>query len=340
MAIYKTLLLNGAEEKVNISGQNCDIRNDGADIVYASRNPSVVAGADGVLSVPVGGAAKLLDTGGTVYLLGTGSVQLCGNDYSELVFKSAATSSGGGGTVDDVARAAISTLNGTVDAHTGDDTIHLTAEKAIEAAATTISNPNLLDNPDFKINQRGKTEYTIGDTATRLQTVDRWVTGYTDNYTVLVVEGGIKIPPHAGGELAHQFEDISMFDGKTMTASMIVNGITYSSAFVFDASRGWTRIADFDCGWGMAYSGTGKYLRIHNRTGSADDILSAVKLEYGPVATPFVPPLPATELAKCQRYYQIHTTGDIDPVDLRPSMRISPTVTELDDGNYAYNAEF
>ncbi len=97
MANIKTIVLSGAEEAVALSGTNCDIRNDGADTIYASANAEIVAGADGVLSIPAGGAAKLLDCEGIVYLLGTGSVMLCGNDYAESVFKSAATSSGEGG---------------------------------------------------------------------------------------------------------------------------------------------------------------------------------------------------------------------------------------------------
>ena len=63
------------------------------------------------------------------------------------------------------------------------------------------------------------------------------------------------------------------------------------------------------------------------------------KLELGGAATPFCPPDPATELAKCQRYYQIRSTGDIAAVDMRPTMCATPTVTQLRDGNYAYSAE-
>ncbi len=136
MANIKTIALTGAETAVYISGQNCDIRNDGTDVVYASAIPGVTAGADGVLSIPAGGAAKLLDTGGAVYLLGTGSVQLCGNDYAESVFKSAATSSTGEGGADTVARNAIN-------AHAGNADIHLTAaelEAAVEGANTYADN--------------------------------------------------------------------------------------------------------------------------------------------------------------------------------------------------------
>ena len=68
------------------------------------------------------------------------------------------------------------------------------------------------------------------------------------------------------------------------------------------------------------------------------DIYGA-KLELGSIATPIIPAEPATELAKCQRYYQIHSSGDITAVDLRPSMRANPTATQLSNGNFAYSAD-
>ena len=66
--------------------------------------------------------------------------------------------------------------------------------------------------------------------------------------------------------------------------------------------------------------------------------LAWAKLEGGSLATPFVPPDYAAELAKCQRFYQVRTTNDIDPLDLRPSMR---TITDIKavEGGYAYVAE-
>ncbi|MBE6890353.1 MAG: hypothetical protein E7485_10105 [Ruminococcaceae bacterium] len=132
---YKTIALTGAEIEVDISGQNCDIRNDGTGVVYASAEAGITAGADGVLSIPASGAAKLLDSNGTVHLLGTGSVLLCGNDYAEPVFKTAASASGGGGTEDLVARNAI-------DAHAGDTAIHLTAEQLNTTVAAAEQSAN------------------------------------------------------------------------------------------------------------------------------------------------------------------------------------------------------
>ena len=66
--------------------------------------------------------------------------------------------------------------------------------------------------------------------------------------------------------------------------------------------------------------------------------LAWIKLENGSLATMFVAPDRAAELAKCQRFYQIRTTNDINPLDLRPSMR---TITDIKavEGGYAYVAE-
>ena len=86
------------------------------------------------------------------------------------------------------------------------------------------------------------------------------------------------------------------------------------------------------------------YIRVQftiNSGAQTSDTLEILwtKLELGVIATLYTPPDPATELAKCQRYYQIRSAGDIPAVDLRPVMRITPTVTQLSDGNYAYSAE-
>jgi|GEM_PF-3956921 len=146
---YKTIALTGAEIEVDISGQNCDIRNDGTGVVYASATAGITAGADGVLSIPAGGAAKLLDSNGTVHLLGAGSVLLCGNDYAELVFKTAASASGGGGTEDLVARNAI-------DAHAGNSDIHLTSQQL----STAVDNANIYAYNGDRVTLELAKEYT------------------------------------------------------------------------------------------------------------------------------------------------------------------------------------
>lgn len=124
-----TISLTGSEVKVEFYGTNAWLRNDGTSTIYAGRKPSVVSGADGVVSVPAGGSAPVFDAHGTVYLTGTGSVLLIGSDYSENPFKSSAQAGGSG--ADEVARAAI-------EAHAGNADIHLTSEQLNSAVDSKI----------------------------------------------------------------------------------------------------------------------------------------------------------------------------------------------------------
>lgn len=119
----KTIALTGAEIRVDYSGggTNVWLRNDSTAVVYASAEAGISAGADGVISIPAGQAAAVYGAAGTVYLLGTGSVQLVGSDYTACPFKVSTSASGEGG-VDEVARAAITT-------HTGNMEIHINQEE-------------------------------------------------------------------------------------------------------------------------------------------------------------------------------------------------------------------
>ena len=67
--------------------------------------------------------------------------------------------------------------------------------------------------------------------------------------------------------------------------------------------------------------------------------LYSAKIEIGNVVTPIIPPDPADELARCQRYYQIRSTNDIAAVDLRPTMCKTPTDIVAVTSGYAYIAE-
>ena len=130
----KTAKLTGAEAAVTgLDGSIAHIRNDGAGVVLASLKAGITEGADGVLSVPAGTSAALTGISGELHLLGIGSVVIVSNDYAECPFKSAVTL---GSVTDEISRAA--------------------------------GGSNLLMNPDFRINQRGKSEYSTG------YTVDRW----------------------------------------------------------------------------------------------------------------------------------------------------------------------
>ena len=218
----------------------------------------------------------------------------------------------------------------------------MTLGSVTEEIARATSNPNLLINPDFKINQRGLTEYTGYG-----YTVDRWRVSANGHVTVNS-DGTIThtSPADATTWFIQEFEDAYFLDGNeiTISAKNANGGIVSATGTVpIGAVVSVIHIASVpinsDSTLDLWKRPEGKLLLQVATTAGCSTTLEWVKLELGSVATPFTPPDPATELAKCQRYYQIRSTGDIAEVDLRPSMRATPTITQLSDGNYAYSAE-
>lgn len=81
----KTVILDGAEARITgLGGQNTVIVNFSGATLYASTKPDIVPDGKGVAAIAAGGAVNLHDTYGTVYLLGTGRVQLDGTDYGTV----------------------------------------------------------------------------------------------------------------------------------------------------------------------------------------------------------------------------------------------------------------
>ena len=333
----KTIVLTGEEIRADYSGgTNAWLRNDGTATVYASAAPGVTAGADGVVSIPAGQAAAIYGACGAVYLLGTtGSVQLVGSDYTACPFKTAAL---GGSGADSVARAAI-------EAHAADTDIHVTADE--KAYWNTLSGKNDLDNPDFRVNQRGQNEYSTG------YTVDRWYS--PGKCSAAPISGGVKLTSTVtASSTTHAFWQDFEFPlppGK-YTLSLKAADVTgvwaarirtvtaagdYVDSYYTPRLQAGINSVTVDLSDSEYISAVSIGFNKGNEAGNSLKLAWA-KLEGGSLATPFVPPDYAAELAKCQRFYQVRTTNDIDPLDLRPSMR---TITDIKavEGGYAYVAE-
>ena len=334
----KTITLAGAEIRADYSGgTNAWLRNDGTTTVYASTAPGVTAGADGVVSIPAGQAAAIYGACGSVYLLGAGSVQLVGSDYTACPFK---TSAQGGSGADSVARAAI-------EAHAGNADIHVTATEKAAWNAVNYSNPNLLINPDFRINQRGQAEYTSG------YTVDRWYS--PGKCSAAPISGGVKLTSTVtASSTTHAFwQDFEFpLPPEKYTLSLKAADVTgvwaarirtvtaagdYVDSYYTPRLQAGINSVTVDLSDSEYISAVSIGFNKGNEAGNSLKLAWA-KLEGGSLATPFVPPDYAAELAKCQRFYQVRTTNDIDPLDLRPSMR---TITDIKavEGGYAYVAE-
>lgn len=212
-----------------------------------------------------------------------------------------------------------------------------------EYANGIISNPNLLDNPDSSINQRGLSEYR-GD---GLYCTDRWFIQAPGGELVVTVleNGGVHIENNVGNSgILQRIEENIIEEGNVYTISVDIDEKRYSTQVVPDKNNNanisrygdtpYYAVIVFD-----VYNGVwAVYPYVVYTTAHSVDVGRA-KLELGSVATPFVPPNPALESIKCQRMLQYHSTGDISPIDLRPIMRITPTVVQQADGRWMYNAE-
>ena len=335
----KTIVLTGEEIRADYSGgTNAWLRNDGTATVYASTAPGVTAGADGVVSIPAGQAAAIYGACGAVYLLGTGSVMLVGSDYTACPFK---TSAQGGSGADDVARAAI-------EAHAADADIHVTADE--KAYWNTLSGKNELDNPDFRVNQRGQNEYSTG------YTVDRWYIS-TDKCKAAPETNGIRLTATATlTSNTHAFWqniEFPLAPGK-YTLSLKAADVTgvwaarirtvtaagdYVDSYYTPRLQAGINSVTVDLSDSEYISAVSIGFNKGNEAGNSLKLAWA-KLEGGSLATPFVPPDPATELAKCQRYFirLKNAFGWIGSgftnktlarcvIPLPTTMRISPTVT-------------
>lgn len=311
----KTVVLNGTEVKVEVFGSYKSVRNDGKTTVYISADPGIIPDGDGVLSLARGEAVTFPDAHGEFYLKGTGKVLVMGTGSEICPFNNPA---GDGGLL-----------------------------------AGEISAAALNYNPDFRINQRGSVEYTTDGSI--IYTVDRWRA--QNYYKISVSDNGVRISPTQ----AVVSNNTALLQDIELPMSANVNAVTLS--FNGSGVKAYIRLSALDSSGAiisatktLAINGEDNFVSLENipldavklrisvnfsaGAGTEDYCeLSWVKLETGILATEFSTPDPAIELARCQRYYQIRTIGDIPAEDLRPVMRANPTIRQRGDGTYEYDAE-
>lgn len=176
---------------------------------------------------------------------------------------------------------------------------------------TKFSNPNLLINPDFKINQRGQITYSATGA---FGTVDRWlgtnakVDVNSDNTVTVSSLSGI-------GYYTQHEESISY--GKH-TYSIYVQAITGTvKAFYKNKDSEDIELVTLKQGLNTFTSsddGFKSFFLVIE--GGSSVTLKYAKVEQGTVATSFVAPNPAEELVKCRRYYNFivgHFYGPANP---------------------------
>lgn len=205
--------------------------------------------------------------------------------------------------------------------------------------------PNLLINPDFKINQRGETSYTsaVAQTIKVVYSVDRWCL-YGHSLTVNS-DKSVTITPttYSNGALIQNLE--TPVDGD-ITVQVYVVGVSGTATVSVGPSDGssTTEIGTLKNGLNIFTFSRG-IRRLVIRVKSGTLTLKYAKVEQGKVATSFVAPNPAEELTKCYRFKYIgkavlraRCTGNQIfgfTKDLPTKLRTKPTITfKL---KYSYN---
>lgn len=236
------------------------------------------------------------------------------------------------------------------------------------------SNPNLLINGDFKVNQRGFTsiEATTSADDGQYYTVDRWKfipTSTRFGKVELNSNGGLDFTCYSVAISISQIlesADTERLKGKTVTATIKVSAITGNSPlqlWIRDDSS-WGNYGKINITSTGTYSVTGTiptdvagnvlvYISYDNFQDQTTASIDWVKLEVGGQSTDFSPRPYAEELAMCQRYfinipadltgYSGYTanSGDyaIITVPLPVQMRTVPTITVKNLGYLRLNGQ-
>ncbi len=185
-----------------------------------------------------------------------------------------------------------------------------TAEKAdVSASAQNISNPNLLLNGDFKINQRGKTSYVCTKNE---YTVDRWLGA--SGLTVTKNANSVSLTnTNSSGTIIFQQkleEPFLSFAGKTLCLSANVNETIFHASAQLPTAVPSTattliskQLAD-GVTLQLAYLSTNILSAQVSLAAGKTINLVHIKLELGSSPTVFCPRPQAEELTMCQRYYE------------------------------------
>lgn len=160
------------------------------------------------------------------------------------------------------------------------------------------SNPNLLINPDFKINQRGNTTYTKDNQGPAIYTVDRWVvwnaTLNANSMLLKAYDSGIGLIMQ---RLENKINGISTVSFEVSSISGTLNALARGTS---GNSLGEISVTQKGI---YQFTANGEISDITFKISAGGSVTFAwAKLEHGSIATPFVAPNPAEELVKCLRF--------------------------------------
>lgn len=222
-----------------------------------------------------------------------------------------------------------------------------------KAGKAQITNPNILHNPWFQVNQRGETSVSVNGLF-----VDRWrvLKASAGSTTFTLNSDGTITIDNSLGEAHCYFiqrrtaKTIARVAGRMITASvMLSDGTVRSGSGTYDPAASTNYYEDDDIKLQSIAQSVGQFFILRVEAGKTITI-KALKLELGSISTLAMDTAPdmATELLKCQRYYQkfnFSTGGPIGMgyasggvaaeivIPLMAPMRISGQIAGTTNGN-------
>jgi hypothetical protein len=176
-----------------------------------------------------------------------------------------------------------------------------TLSQLTDYIAERFSNPNLLLNSNFRVDQRGRGTYT-NNTTRPMYTLDRWMSINTK--VVYNVDGTATITSLATTDTSAWFKQILEHAiNDTCTLSCNITAVT-GSAYLYNHANGKKIVKGLN-------TVTLSYLKeasIELKQGASITI-EWIKLEKGSKATAYVAPNYANELQRCMMYYNVVNTS-------------------------------
>lgn len=175
-----------------------------------------------------------------------------------------------------------------------------TLSQLMDYIAERFSNPNLLLNSNFRVDQRGRGTYTNNATKP-MYTLDRWV---SINTKVAYNNGGtVTITSLATTDKSSWFKQILEHAiNDTCTLSCNITAVT-GNAYLYNQTNGKKIVKGFNT---VTLSSL-KEASIELKQGASITI-EWIKLEKGSKATAYVAPNYADELQRCMMYYNVVNT--------------------------------
>lgn len=182
------------------------------------------------------------------------------------------------------------------------------------------TNPNLIVNSNFSINQKGQPSYS-GYTNNSISTVDRW-----DIYNNMTFDVATKTLTNNVNTLPAFFiqnnKHFNTLYGKTVTLSCLINNVRYSTsttvASSYSSNQVITDIGTPTVKFELAYNSTRGIFVQFRLNAKESAVIDECKLELGSVATAYITPIYEEEIWKCNAVY-----GEPAPLS-NPNLLLNP----------------